>query len=67
MTHDPTAIGAILLNTFTDLGNDFERAWMRNVDQHSGALSHYPLASAFHYNAATFQKMIQPTTKPDQQ
>jgi hypothetical protein len=44
--------------------NDTERAWMRNLDSHSGAFSYYPLASAFHHNSAVFQKSIQPTTKP---
>jgi hypothetical protein len=66
MNHDPIISGTIL-NEVTDIGNDFERVCMRNIDQHSQPLSHYPLASAFHNNAATFQKMIQPTTRPDQQ
>jgi hypothetical protein len=65
MNHDPIFSGTIL-NTFTDIGNDTERAWMRNIDQHSAPLSYYPLASAFHHNAAVFQRSIQPTTKPQQ-
>ena len=65
MNHDPIITGTIL-NAITDIGNDTERAWMRNIDQHSGPLSYYPLASAFHHNAAVFQRSIQPTTKPQQ-
>jgi RHS repeat-associated protein len=65
MNHDPIFSGTIL-NAVTDIGNDTERAWMRNIDQHSGPLSYYPLASAFHHNAAVFQRSIQPTTKPQQ-
>jgi len=65
MNHDPIFTGTIL-NAITDIGNDTERAWMRNIDQHSGPLSYYPLASAFHHNAAVFQRSIQPTTKPQQ-
>ncbi len=64
VTHDPTYVFAIGLNTAAEYGNDFERAWMRNIDQHSGPFSYYPLASAFHHNAAVFQRSIQPTTKP---
>ena len=60
---DPFPAG-LFLNTFTDIGNDLERAWMRNLDSHSGPFSHYPLASAFNRNADIFQKRIQPTTKP---
>jgi hypothetical protein len=57
--------GRVLLYDFTEgNGNDFERAWMRNIDQHSGPLSYYPLASAFHHDAEVFQRSIQPTTKP---
>jgi hypothetical protein len=63
MNHDPIPAG-IFLNAITDVGNDFERASMRNIDQHSGPLSYYPLGSAFHHNAAVFQKSIQPTTTP---
>jgi len=60
---DPLPAG-IFLDAITDIGNDFERAWMRNLDSHSGPFSHYPLASAFNRNADIFQKRIQPTTKP---
>jgi hypothetical protein len=62
-TNIPIPAG-IFLNMLTDIGNDTERAWMRNIDRHSGPLSYYPLASAFHHNAAVFQRSIQPTTKP---
>jgi RHS repeat-associated protein len=64
MTKDQTMIGALFLNMATDYGNDFERAWMRTLDSHTGLFSHYPLASAFNRNAEIFQKRIQPTTKP---
>ena len=63
MTHDPIISGTAL-NAITDVGNDVERAWMRNLDRHSGPFSYYPLASAFHHNAALFQRLIRPTTKP---
>jgi len=63
MQHDPIISGTVL-NAITDIGNNIERAWMRNLDSHSGAFSHYPLASAFNRNAEIFQKRIQPTTKP---
>jgi len=55
-----------LLNTYNDYSNNFERAWMRGLEQSSGPMSHYPLASVFNHDAAVFQKVIQPTTKPRQ-
>jgi len=58
--HDPTRF----LNAAFDVANDAERAWMRTLDSRAGPFSYYPLASAFHHNAAVFQKSIQPTTKP---
>jgi RHS repeat-associated protein len=61
--HDPDYSGN-LLNAILDAGNKTERIWMNTFDTHSGAFSHYPLASAFNHNARVFQKMIQPTTKP---
>ena len=64
MRHDPSGISSLVFDAFHDIANDTERAWMRNLDQHSGAFSHYPLASAFHDNAAAFQKSIQPTMQP---
>jgi hypothetical protein len=64
MNNDPTIVIGAMLNAVLDVGNNSERAWMRNLDQHSGPMSYYPLASAFHHNAAVFQKSIQPTTKP---
>ena len=63
-SRDPSYISGIIFNAVSDVANDAERAWMRNVDRHSGPLSYYPLASAFHHNAAAFQKSIQPTTQP---
>lgn len=65
VSHEPIIAGTIL-NAMTDVLNDTERAWMRNVEQRSGPLSHYPLASAFNRNAAAFQRSIQPTTRPQQ-
>jgi hypothetical protein len=53
-----------ITNVYADWSNDFERAWMRNLDQHSGPMSHYPLSSVFNHDAAVFQKSIQPTTRP---
>jgi hypothetical protein len=61
---DPSHISGLIFNVLTDIGNDSERGWMNHLDQHSGPMSYYPLASAFHHNAAVFQKSIQPTTKP---
>jgi len=63
-THDPTSMSAAVFDAFADIANDSERSWMRNLDSHSGPFSYYPLASAFHHNAAVFQQYIQPTTKP---
>jgi RHS repeat-associated protein len=60
--NEPNFSGDIL-NRLLDASNNVERAWMRTFDAHSGPFSHYPLASAFHGNAADFQRFIQPTTK----
>jgi hypothetical protein len=62
-SHDPIFTGQFL-NAYSDISNDFERTWMRNLESNSGAFSHYPLASAFNHNAGVFQRSIQPTTKP---
>jgi hypothetical protein len=63
---DPAAQGMLLLipNMITNIGNDSERAWMNHLDQRSGPMSYYPLASAFHHNAEVFQRYVTPTTKP---
>ena len=62
--YDPTGISRGVSDALFDSLNDSERAWMNHLDQHSGPMSHYPLASAFHHNAEVFQRYITPTTKP---
>ena len=64
LSKDPTGFLLGLSDTYADFSNDFERAWMRNLDQHSGVMSHYLFASVFNHDAVVFQKSIQPTTKP---
>jgi RHS repeat-associated protein len=63
-SHDPSGISGLIFNAIQDVGNDSERMWMNHLDQRSGPMSYYPLASAYHHNAEVFQRYITPTAKP---